>query len=94
MHGTIPQPPPGGDPLAELRHEVILGGLWSDETEGMLERRIARLEEIQAARWPRRILVRRRLARDLRASVAGYAWIDGDWADRRAQSIGDGWPVP
>lgn len=40
--------------------------------EHMLENRIISLEEIVAARWPRRALLRRRLARELRASVAGY----------------------
>lgn len=35
-----------------------------------IEDRLIRLEEIVAARWPRSWLLRRRLARELRASVA------------------------
>ena len=92
MNGTIPQPPEGGDPLAELRRDMYKDSLWSDQADEMLEWRIARLEEIEAARWPRRILVRRRLARDLRASVAGYGWTGQNWRDRRAQAVGDSWP--
>ena len=80
--------------LEQLRRDVNRDIEWSMAQDSMLERRIARLEEIQAARWPRRILVRRRIARDLRASVAGYAWTGGDWADRRSQAITDDWPVP
>ena len=82
------------DELEQLRRDVNHDIEWSMAQDSMLERRIARLEEIQAARWPRRILVRRRLARDLRASVAGYGWTGGDWADRRSQAISDEWPVP
>ena len=46
------------------------------------------------ARWPRSIGVRRRLARDLRASVAGYREVGPDFESRRVQAIGDGWIEP
>lgn len=65
---------------------------WAMRQDELLEERIEALEEIVATRWPRRILVRRRLARDLRDSVAGYAWAGSDFGDRRSQAIGDGWP--
>ena len=77
--------------LAGTRRDMAEDFEWAMRMDQMLEERISALEEIEAARWPRRILVRRRLARDLRASVAGYGWTGGDWAERRAQAIGDGW---
>ena len=77
--------------LAQLRGELRADTRWSEDADLMLERRIAALEEITAARWPRRIMVRRRLARDLRASVRNYGWAGPEWFWRRAQAIGDGW---
>lgn len=48
----------------------------SAETTGQihdeLELRVVRIEECIAARWPRRWLLFWRLAREIRASVAGY----------------------
>ena len=58
---------------------------FSDRTIDICEDRISALEEIVAARWPRSWLLRRRLARSLRASVAGYATV----ATRRAPVAGD-----
>lgn len=81
--------------LAETRRDVFEGSDWADRQDEMLEHRVALLEEIVAARWPRRMLVRARLARQLRASVAGYgSWAGADWRDRRAQAVGDAWPTP
>ena len=61
---------------------------FSDRTIDICEDRISALEEIVAARWPRSWLLRRRLARSLRASVAGYA-APRDFAGRRSQAVGD-----
>lgn len=80
--------------LAETRGDLLEDFEWAMRQDEMLERRIALLEEIVAARWPRRIHLRHRLARDLRASVARYRWVGPDWADRRGQAIGDGWGQP
>lgn len=91
MNRTQPQPPAGGDPVAELRRDLYKDSLWSDQADAILERRVGALEEAAAARWPRSILVRRRLARELRASVAGYGWVGPEWYWRRAQAIGDDW---
>lgn len=71
----------------ELNHELT----FTDRQAGQLEQRIALLEEIQATPWLRRIQVRRRLARDLRASVARYGWAGPDFPSRRGQAVGDGW---
>ena len=77
------------DELAQLREDMDEDMAWAMTHDEMLERRIAALEEIVAARWPRRILVRRRLARDLRASVRHYSWAGPEWFWRRAQAAGD-----
>ena len=74
----VPQP-------AELHRDVA----DTDSLAEHLEYRVAALEEIEAARWPRRILVRARLGRQLRASVRHF---DGDtWADRRAAAASADW---
>lgn len=80
--------------LGQLRRDVIADSLMTDQLADQLERRVIALEEITAARWPRRIVVRWRLARDLRASVAGYGWVGGDFASRRIQAVSDGWIQP
>jgi hypothetical protein len=62
------------------------------DDHGQLEDRVIRLEEIVAARWPRSVLLRWRLAREVRASVAGYddAYVPrGDFYGRRLQWAGD-----
>ena len=62
---------------------------WTGVMLDELTWRVMALEEILAARWPRSILVRRRLARDIRASVAE---IDGDdFTAKRSNAIGTGW---
>jgi hypothetical protein len=54
-----------------------------------IEVRLIALEEITAARWPRRMILRRRLARSLRASDAAYADAAGTFTGRRVQAAGD-----
>jgi hypothetical protein len=54
-----------------------------------IEDRLIALEEITAARWPRRMILRRRLARSLRAVDAAYAEAAGTFAGRRVQAAGD-----
>ncbi len=80
--------------LELLRREVITDSRMTDQLAEQLERRVAALEEIVAARWSRSIAVRWRLARDLRASVAGYREVGPDFESRRIQAIGDGWIEP
>jgi hypothetical protein len=56
-----------------------------------LEYRIIRIEEVIAARWPRSLFLRWRLAREIRASVAQWnpAYIPrGDFAGRRFEAAG------
>lgn len=63
-----------------------------DDMGDVLEDRVIAIEQIIAARWPRSWFLRRRLARELRASVAGYAdsFIPrGDFAGRRLQAASE-----
>jgi hypothetical protein len=58
--------------------------------DAVLEDRVVRIEELIAARWWQRPGVRRKLARELRASVAGYGdWMPRDFATRRVQYAGE-----
>ena len=77
--------------MERLLRELIADSQITDQEAEILELRITALEEIVAARWPRSIGVRRRLAKDLRESVRGYGWAGPDFASRRVQAIGDGW---
>lgn len=72
-----------------------LGRVIETETEStqhhldVVDDRVERMEEIIAARWPRSWLLRRRLAREIRASVG--IWDDdfiprGDFHARRVES--------
>lgn len=80
--------------LVQIRRELYMDGLLTDLAADQIERRVVALEEIVAARWPRSLLVRRRLARALRASIAGYRWAGPDFSDQRTQAIGDEWGGP
>jgi hypothetical protein len=54
-----------------------------------LEDRVSAIEEVLAARWPRRVFLRRRLARQLRASDATFAWAGSDFRTRRAEAMSE-----
>jgi hypothetical protein len=78
--------------LAALRRfagDAVRAVEFSDVADSMLEARVTALEEIIAAPWPRRWLLRRCLRRVLRQSVAGYDWPGASWADRRSEAAGD-----
>lgn len=55
----------------------------------MVEDRLSAIEELLAARWPRRMFLRRRLARELRASSALFTWAGETFAARRAEAMND-----
>ncbi len=82
------------DEFERLRREMIAESVQVDQFAEISELRITALEEIVFARWPRSILVRRRLRRDLRQSVRHYGWAGPDFESRRIQAIGDGWIRP
>lgn len=69
---------PGFDPR-KFAHETRLFAEAHAIEDEHLENRVIRIEEIIAARWPRSWLLRRRLAKEIRASVAGY---DDDYIPR------------
>ncbi len=75
--------------LVDLRRDVIAESAMTDQLAEDLELQVVAIEEVIAARWPRRILVRWRLARDLRASVRH---VQGrTWTDRRINALSTGW---
>lgn len=71
----------------EFARQTIASIEFGDDDAELLEERVMRLEEIIAARWPRSWLLRRRLAREIRASVARRAddYARGDFRGRRGQ---------
>jgi hypothetical protein len=84
VSSTQSQPPAGGDPVAQLRHELHEDFTFGAQQREHLELRLIALEEIAASRWPRRWLLRARLGRGLRASVA---YVQGrDFEERRLES--------
>lgn len=60
----------------------------TDEFFDLIEARVVKLEEIVAARFPRRIVLTWLLGREIRASVKGF---DGDFADRRGNAVSYEW---
>jgi hypothetical protein len=92
-HVPAPQhgwPPPGD--LAALREftmrharDMLQDSLFRDEYDEVLMARVSAIEEVFAARWPRRWLLARRLRRSLRASVRHLGWV-GSFADRRVEN--------
>jgi hypothetical protein len=75
--------------LRSFALEVIAGEEFTDDTVTMLEDRLIRLEEIVAARWPRSAVLRRRLARELRASAARGAHAGPGFARQRVQAVSE-----
>jgi hypothetical protein len=63
--------------------------LDTDSLAEALEYRVSALEEIVAARWPRRMVLRARLARQLRASLRNVQ--GSTFAERRAEAAGLDW---
>ncbi len=75
--------------VGALRRDMDQESAMADGLAGELLRRVAALEEIAAARWPRSAILRGRLRRDLRASVAH---VQGrTWAGKRTNALGSGW---
>jgi hypothetical protein len=73
----------------DLRRDVGRDSSMTDQLAEELLLQIVALEEIVAASWPRSILVRARLRRDLRRSVAH---VQGrTFTDRRINTLGTGW---
>jgi hypothetical protein len=77
------------DALRKFAADTVRAVEFGDVADSMLEARVTALEEIIAASGPRAWMLRRRLRRQLRASVAGYDWAGGSWRDRRSEAAGD-----
>lgn len=78
-----------GAGLAQLRRDVIEESLMTDAMAEHLEYRVARLEEITAARWPRRWMLRARYGRELRRSVRNFT--GRSFAERRMNAASADW---
>jgi len=78
------------DSFAQTTTEAILFG---DFALDALEDRIIALEQLVAARWPRRLFVRRRLAAEIRRTVTGYAEVASDFRGRRIEWAGETVPL-
>lgn len=71
--------------LSQIRHHMR----WAVTLEAEQLAQVVALEELAAARWPRRIIARRRLRADLRASIRHA---EGDtFEDRRISALDGGW---
>jgi hypothetical protein len=58
-----------------------------DRFDEARENCIAALEEVIAARWPRSVLVKRRLRRRLRQIDHDYSWAGQGFASRQAEAM-------
>ena len=88
-HAAGGQRPDDGEGYEQFRRDVYQESAMTDALAEELLIQIVMIEEVLAARWPRRILVRARLRRDLRASVRHVD--GGTWTDRRIETLGTGW---
>jgi hypothetical protein len=74
---------------------VASGGVGDDPLDvighlnELREKRISALEEVIAAKWPRRWILSLRLRRCLRRSVRDYGWAGPTWHARRAAWMTD-----
>lgn len=73
----------------KFRRDTIRFADFADRELDALDGRLMAVEEVLAARWPRSWLLRRRLGRRLRASVAPYAWAGPSWRTRRVEAVAD-----
>jgi hypothetical protein len=58
-----------------------------DRFDDARENRISALEEVIAARWPRSVLVKRRLRRRLRRIDRDYSWAGQSFASRQSEAM-------
>jgi hypothetical protein len=89
---TIPQPPPDGI-TPEIRAWMVAACRAADAGDSLswlLECRVVALEEVAAARWPRRLLLAWRLGRQLRVSVAPFRWEHG-FLWQRTEAVTNAW---
>lgn len=75
--------------LLMLRHEVRQYNDFRDQMNELRSRRISALEQPLSARWPRRLLLRARLARAIRHGAC--TWAPGPWHAQREQYVFEEW---
>lgn len=77
------------DSRAELGRSIM----QTDEFAEELLLQVVAIEAVFAARWPRSVVLRWRLGRELRASIA-HVQHGTTFAEKRLETIGTGWMVP
>jgi hypothetical protein len=88
---TVTCQPRQDRPGAQWEHMMRQAIDGTDVALDELHHRVTALEAVAATRWPRSVLARIRLARDLRASVR-HIEPGGTFAARRAETLMSGWP--
>jgi hypothetical protein len=75
--------------LARFRRQIRAYTDRNDSLADFLELRVAAVEEVLAARWPRRWLLAARLGRSLRGSIRHMP--GGTFAERRIEAVTTDW---
>jgi len=76
-------------PGQRWRSQTVRYATVTDSLIDMLEDRLCALEEVEATRWPARIVVRARLGRTLRASIVPFP--GASFRDRRLEAVTNEW---
>jgi len=92
---TTTQPPPATgsqppDPLALARMAVQEEEMTTSQLE-YLDHRIMAIEHALAAPWPVRLVRVAVLGRQIRRSVAAFAWAGPTWQARRTEATTNAW---
>jgi hypothetical protein len=77
----------------DFEHEVSKSIEQTDDFAEETMIQVLAIEEVFAARWPRSMVLRWRLGRELRRSVA-HVQHGTTFAEKRLETIGTGWLVP
>jgi hypothetical protein len=77
----------------DFEHEVSKSIEQTDDFAEETMIQVLAIEEVFAARWPRSVVLRWRLGRELRRSVA-HVQHGTTFAEKRLETIGTGWLVP
>lgn len=71
----------------QFARDAVWSEYVTEEKLSHLEARIIALEEIAAARWPRRLVLLARLGRELRRKTARYAYAGPSFGARRDEQV-------
>lgn len=82
-----------GEGPGQFERDVEQSIEQTDDFAEELLLQVLAIEEVFAARWPRSVVLRWRLGRELRRSVA-HVQHGHTFAEKRLETIGSGWLVP